>query len=142
MKREAVLELLSNKVKFKRIELDDFEQGKFHCLFEIKGVTYKISNIKYKQEEKWVWDISESRVTHYTSNNNGVSGTVCPLCQYEYKKAVFEKDEVMCLHLNEEPMLTGVWGACLFSNAFSTAFEKLMVEFNPSGMKSYLYLKE
>lgn len=136
MGNEEIYELLKKKVQFQGIAVRNFEQGKFCGLFDVNGTSFIIDNVVYEQDQIQHWDVNKSKIYHYTIPTDDHEDKTCPFCDYRYEIGKPISEELVCVALNEEPLLTGIWGNCLFSPTFEKTFDELKYQLNPAGIKS------
>lgn len=137
MQKEAIFQILSEKVTFQGIAVRDFKEGIFCGLVDIAGVPYILDDIHYSDIERQMWDVTKAKLYHYTlPSEDGDENHVCPFCDYQYEEGRPLTHDLMCLKLNENPYLSAIWGSAIFSPTFEKTFNELMRQLNPKGIKS------
>lgn len=136
MQKEAIYQLLNEKVVFQGIAVRDFTEGIFCGLFEIKGTPFILDHITYSETKETVWDVSLAKLYHYTIPSESDREHTCPFCSYTYEAGKPLQEELLCVQLNAEPYLTAIWGSCVFSDNFQETFETLKLQLNPKGIKA------
>lgn len=135
MVNEEIYGALKNNLVFQGIAVRDFEKGLFCGLFDIKGVSFMIDNVKYDNDEGQSWNVDNSIVYHYTIPSDEEDSKVCPFCDYQYEIGKPISNELMCEYLNEKVLLAGIWGNCVFAETFEKTFSELSFQLNPAGIK-------
>lgn len=136
MQKEAVFQLLNEKVVFQGVAVRDFKEGVFCGLFDIKDTPFIIDGLRYEHLGARVWDVSEAKIYHYTVPTGGETNPVCPFCSYEFEEGKPLHDDLLCAQLNAEPYVNAIWGSCVFSETFEMTFEQLLKQLNPKGIKA------